>query len=553
MGFACCGGKPKADADGPAGGAGDGTGKKPAVKSPTKKQAKKELIAELESNVPTQVGAWHEAMDAIEWSGPKVPETAPSEEEEPLMVPEQKTMMQGMPMFPWEAGEWTAKQYREIMEACARDINLDASKGRPDCTKLSTEAKMHHLRRCIADVLKSKVYHFMLRMFEGPELELEVASHRFLSRLLRGCKDSIYYNIDKPFPEAYADVAESKKTGAAAYLRMFLVRFAKRFPPAQGFVNPAYDSPASRERIISECGEQGLALWNFMEATEHHPAACVLLPNNKTMKAFNAVPKPWSWKAVNLFYEYAICEPSYRLADQASIFIIDTGKLGMTMWTASVIKAVASQLAAAQFHPEPFSAFVIAHSPALFNFAWSIGKYFITETAREKFVVLSGSAAAHFEKIGVAREHIPPEIGGTSKSEVLLKPPDVLRRMMHKRAINAHYEQYGDDLKDMEDSAFESLGTLSPNSSSDDLGSMSLIKRESLRRESFGVRRFGKNKTALLAAKTARNTTVIVFMFVMAYVIFIVMRAGGDARRAREMLTAAAMAAAASASSRASK
>ena len=69
-----------------------------------------------------------------------------------------------------------------------------------------------------------------------------------------------------------------------------------------------------------------------------------------------------------------------------------------------------------------------------------------------------------------------------------------------------------------------------------------MIKRESLRRESFGVRRFGKNKTALLAAKTARNTTVIVFMFVMAYVIFIVMRAGGDARRARETLTAAAMA-----------
>jgi hypothetical protein len=101
MGFACCGGKPKADADGPAGGAGDGTGKKPAVKSQTKKQAKKELIAELESNVPTQVGAWHEAMDAIEWSGPKVPETAPSEEEEPLMVPEQKTMMQARSISHW--------------------------------------------------------------------------------------------------------------------------------------------------------------------------------------------------------------------------------------------------------------------------------------------------------------------------------------------------------------------------------------------------------------------------------------------------------------------
>ena len=57
-----------------------------------------------------------------------------------------------------------------------------------------------------------------------------------------------------PGPEAYEEMNDGNKVGAALYLRMFVVRFAKRFPQQHGFISPFVDSVVERQRLIEEVG-----------------------------------------------------------------------------------------------------------------------------------------------------------------------------------------------------------------------------------------------------------------------------------------------------------
>ena len=93
---------------------------------------------------------------------------------------------------------------------------------------------------------------------------------------------------------------------------------------------------------------------------------------------------------------------------------------------------------AAMFHPEPFSAFVVAHSPSVFQFIWSIAKYFLTESAREKFIILNGSASSHFhKKMGIALENLPKEVGGKSEHEGLVSVQELLSEIHQQPAVDA--------------------------------------------------------------------------------------------------------------------
>lgn len=241
-----------------------------------------------------------------------------------------------------------------------------------------------------------------------------------------------------PYPWAYADISDSRLTGAALYFRLFLVRFAKRFPPQHDFVNPHVDSDATRRELIEEIGD-GFQAWSFMKATVDHPAAIVVRMDNKGLKAMNAVSKPASWRAVNHFYEFAITEPSRELSGHPSIFIIDLGKVSMSKYNKTNISDAAGQLVAAMYHPEPFSAFVVAHAPTLFQMAWGIAKYFLTESAREKFIILNGSASSHFVKnLGVPLEKLPSAVGGKSETQ-LLSVAELLEQKTQMRAADAHF------------------------------------------------------------------------------------------------------------------
>ena len=120
------------------------------------------------------------------------------------------------------------------------------------------------------------------------------------------------------------------------------------------------------------------------------------------------------------------------------MFIIDLAKPSMTYYTQSNITKIAGVMQAAMFHPEPFSAFVVAHSPSVFQFIWSIAKYFLTESAREKFIILNGSASSHFhKKMGIALENLPKEVGGKSEHEGLVSVQELLSEIHQQPAVDA--------------------------------------------------------------------------------------------------------------------
>ena len=114
----------------------------------------------------------------------------------------------------------------------------------------------------------------------------------------------------------------------------------------------------------------------------------------------------------------------------------------------SNIRAIAGQLQAAMFHPEPFSAFVVAHTPSIFSFVWGIAKLFLTESARDKFVILSGSASTHFRtKLNIDPARLPEAIGGTSATETLLSVQELLRlEPTQRRAVDAYVAAHGEDV-----------------------------------------------------------------------------------------------------------
>ena len=99
------------------------------------------------------------------------------------------------------------------------------------------------------------------------------------------------------------------------------------------------------------------------------------------------------------------------------------------------------------FHPEPFSAFVVAHAPSAIQFVWGVAKLFLTESARQKFVIMSGSASAHFhKKLGVPLDEIPEAVGGTCKRKTLLTAADLLRLRTQDDAVAAYVDAHGADI-----------------------------------------------------------------------------------------------------------
>ena len=206
------------------------------------------------------------------------------------------------------------------------------------------------------------------------------------------------------------------------------------------------DAPETRERLIETLGG-GFQSWSFLSATKSTPAAIVVRMTNDGVRSLVRAPQPHSWIAVNHFYEFCVTQPSRKLSGHPSIFIIDLQALTFGIYTSSNIKAIAGQLIAAMFHPEPFSAFVVAHAPSAIQFVWGVAKLFLTESARQKFVITSGSASAHFhKKLGVPLDEIPEAVGGTCKRNTLLTAADLLRIRAQDDAVAAYVDAHGADI-----------------------------------------------------------------------------------------------------------
>ena len=217
-------------------------------------------------------------------------------------------------------------------------------------------------------------------------------------------------------------------------------------PQQHGFVHPVVDAPETRERLIETLGA-GFQSWSFLPATKSTPAAIVVRMTNDGVRSLVRAPQPHSWIAGNHFYEFCVTQPSRELSGHPSIFIIDLQALTFGIYTSSNIKAIAGQLIAAMFHPEPFSAFVVAHAPSAIQFIWGVAKLFLTESARQKFVITSGSASAHFhKKLGVPLDEIPEAVGGTCKRTTLLTAADLLRIRAQDDAVAAYVDAHGADI-----------------------------------------------------------------------------------------------------------
>lgn len=404
------------------------------------KRSSRYLALDDETIEPTPEGVpWYFVDDPIEWTGPAIPSVGPAEEDEPFMIGTLKTPFHGLNALPWEGVERTAPQVLAVVNHGLTHLKVDASQGRPDTTKsdVSPEETMRLMRRASADVMMTPIFAFMLKVFEGPETAPDVACHRFFRRILTGCKNAVFCNTKHPAPKAYEEITDGKHAGAALYLRVFLVRFVKRFPPQHQFVHPHVDDPETRRRLCEDLGD-AFQSWSFMRATEHHPAAIVVRKTNKGIKSCCRVAQPSGWIAVNHFYEFCIAQPSRQLCGLKPVFIIDLAKPSMTYYTQSNITKIAGVMQAAMFHPEPFSAFVVAHSPSVFQFIWSIAKYFLTESAREKFIILNGSASSHFhKKMGIALENLPKEVGGKSEHEGLVSVRELLSEIHQQPAVDA--------------------------------------------------------------------------------------------------------------------
>jgi hypothetical protein len=376
------------------------------------------------------------------------------------MVRNAKTNLRGYSLHPWEGVEVTGPAVLRIIDCGLIEASVNPDRDRPDTTKFPEARGVFHLRRAVSDVLRTPLFAFALRLFEGPETDQNVACDRFLRRLLKGCGGAVYCSITEHPPKAYEKMADSKLAGAALFLRCFLQRFAKRFPQNHGFVHPTIDHPARREALIERIGD-GFQNWSFVPATRRVPAAIVVRMTNDGARALARAEQPHSWIAVNHFYEFCIAQPSREVSGHPSIFIIDLGKLSMMMYTSSNIAAIAGQLIAAMFHPEPFSAFVVAHSPSAFQFVWGVAKFFLTESARQKFVVLTGSASAHFHnKLGIPLDEIPETVGGTGKEVKVFSVPELLRLRTQDDAIRAYAERHGEDIARHEPGAFHDFSRL---------------------------------------------------------------------------------------------
>ena len=267
-------------------------------------------------------------------------------------------------------------------------------------------------------------------------------SAAFAERLRR----AVYCSIGEPpgSAKAYEKMTDSKLAGAALFLRVFLVRFAKRFPQQHGFVHPVVD--ARDARASHRNARRGVPELVVSSATKSTPAAIVVRMTNDGVRRWCARPTALVDRREPLLRVLRHAA-SRELSGHPSIFIIDLQALTFGIYTSSNIKAIAGQLIAAMFHPEPFSAFVVAHAPSAIQFVWGVAKLFLTESARQKFVITSGSASAHFhKKLGVPLDEIPEAVGGTCKRNTLLTAADLLRIRAQDDAVAAYVDAHGADI-----------------------------------------------------------------------------------------------------------
>ena len=95
-----------------------------------------------------------------------------------------------------------------------------------------------------------------------------------------------------------------------------------------------------------------------------------------------------------------------------------------------------------------------------------IAKFFLTESARHKFVILNGSASSHFHgNLGVPLGEIPEAVGGTKTEVPLITAHALLRLRTQDAAVTAYRNAYGPDIKNHAPASFLALTeTLLPGS-----------------------------------------------------------------------------------------
>jgi hypothetical protein len=365
---------------------------------------------------------WYAVAAPVPWTGSTTPSTAPEMEEERFYDEDvSKRSYRGMQMYPWEGDEWTAPRVFQIVEHGLACSNVDAGMGRPCTLKMTNEEQIQHLRNAIADVMQTVAFEFALKVFEGAETPEKEACQRFLRRLCEACHGGVYCklpSLHKTKEACHAHIHDSKHLGAALYTRIFMLRFLKRFPPQHGFQHPEIDSVETHHRAKRDLVEV-FDMFKIWRATEAHPGALFGALTTSGMKKMFKLDVKDSWHAVNQMYEVAVAEPSELKSGKLPPMIIDVKGLSVTMFTRANIALIAKHFSVAEFHPEPFAHFIVTNTPYLLAALWSIGKMFLTESARNKFVICTGDASTEIKRrYGVEKRNQPVELGGEASGSM---------------------------------------------------------------------------------------------------------------------------------------
>lgn len=367
---------------------------------------------------------WWRVARPQPWTGPPPPVIGCEIDVEGMFAKEMSAprTYRGMPLYPWEGEAWSAPQIFQIIQHGLTCADVNDALGRPCTLKMSVKEQVQHLRNACADVLQSPPFEFALRMFEGADEAPEVAVNRLLARLCEASGGGVYCKLPllhKTKESCLSHLHDTKHVGAAIYTRIFLLRFCKRFPPQHGFIHPVIDAPETKERVVRDLSD-AMSIFRIMHATEKHPAMLFMIITNDSLKNFFSLDLADAWYGVNQAYETAVSEPSEKLSGKVGPMIIDIKGLSVSMLTRTTMAAVAQKMAIAVYHPEPFSEFFLTNSPYLVAALWSIGKLFLTESARKKFVICTGDISPEVRK----RYHLdladwPVEFGGQQTGLVM--------------------------------------------------------------------------------------------------------------------------------------
>jgi len=348
-----------------------------------------------------------------------------------------------VPLYAWEGDAWTAPRILEIVEHGLTCSNVDEKLGRPCTLKMRNEEQIEHLRNAIADLLRTVPFQFAMYAYEGADTPPDVACYRFLRRLCEACNGGVYCKLrqlHKTKAACLAHVMDSKNLGAALYARIFMLRCVKRFPPQTEFVHPELDAPATRERVVRELSHV-FDMFKVWPASEHHPAMLLGLVSSDGVKNFLKLDVRDAWFGVNQMYEHILSDPSENLSGKLPPFIIDVKNVSVTLFSRSFIAHLAKHIAIAEFHPEPFANFILTNTPYLLAALWSVAKLFLSESARNKFVICTGDASEEIRRrYGVDKANQPVECGG-ERSGLLVGSAIWLESISHKAAAKVMVEK----------------------------------------------------------------------------------------------------------------